>query len=185
MTEGDRHFGTLLRESELGKVTETASFSVIRDPSVTEKDAEKGIGAGSGPEISEPPKPLRPGCSHPGCRVPPEIASYIGPDGCAWCISHFPDKGPKQQATRNGAEVTRRRRIRFMPPETLNPDWSTPKALRAWLEDRAGRIERGEIDPPAVPTKLAEIARGTHTDEALEKLDGIEALIRARLGGAA
>ena len=66
---------------------------------------------------------------------------------------------------------------------TRSIDWSTPKALRAWLEDRAGRVERGELDLPAVPTKLAEIARATHNDEALEKLDGLEALIKQRLTG--
>jgi len=133
--------------------------------------------------VSEAPKPLRRGCSEPGCGVPAEIASFKHANGGAACISHAADRGPKQQATRNGAEVTRRRRIRFMPANTPIPDWSTPKALRAWLEDRAGRIERGEIDPPAVPVKLAEIARATHTDEALERLDSIEALIKARLLG--
>lgn len=114
------------------------------------------------------------------------MASYIGQDGRPWCISHFPDQGPKQQATRNGAEVTRRKRMKFMPADTPPPDWSTPKAIRAWLEDRAGRIERGELDQRVVPAKLAEIAKATHDSEAMERLDGLEALIRGRLlaGGA-
>lgn len=96
-----------------------------------------------------------------------------------------PEPGPKQQATRNGADGIRRKKIRYMPADTVNPDWGSPKALRAWLEDRAGRVERGELDLPAVPTKLAEIARGTLTDELLERLDSIEALIKARLIGSA
>ena len=177
MTERDARLGNSLRESELEKVTETASSSVIRHSSVT----EEGVDAGSRHEVSEAPKSLRRGCSEPGCGVPPEIASFKHASGGPACISHAVDRGPKQQATRNGAEVTRRRRIRFMPAATPNPDWSSPKALRAWLEDRAGRVERGEIDQPAVPVKLAEIARATHNDEALEKLDGLERLIRERL----
>lgn len=146
-----------------------------------------GTDAGSRPEISGDAKMLRPGCAQAGCGVRPEMASYRGPDGRRWCISHNPDPGPKQTAARNGGDVAgavkRRKKTRYMPASTQNPDWSTPKALRAWLEDRAGRVERGELDLPAVPVKLAEIARATHNDEALEKLDGLEALIKNRLLG--
>jgi hypothetical protein len=142
-----------------------------------------GTDARSVSEIAAAPKSLRTGCSEPGCGVPPSIAVYKHANGGPACISHAADQGPKQHATRNGAERTRRRRVRYMPDGTPDPDWSSPKALRAWLEDRGGRVERGELDLPAVPTKLAEIARGTYTDEALEKLDGLEALIKGRLLG--
>lgn len=139
-----------------------------------------GVDADSVRQDSEAAKRLGEGCSEPGCRVPPEWATFKGPDGRRWCISHNPDPLPKRLATSRGAERLRRK---FMPPDTPTPDWSSPKAIRAWLEDRAGRIERGELDQRVVPAKLAEIAKATHDSEALEKLDGLDALIRGRLTG--
>ncbi len=144
-------------------------------------DSREGLGALAGrQELSEA---KRLGCSAQGCAVPPEMASFIGPDGRAWCISHNPDPLPKRKATAKGGDAVVRRRLRAMPPGTPNPDWSSPKAIRAWLEDRAGRIERGELDKRAVPADLAKLAKETHDAEALEKLDGLEALIRSRLTG--
>jgi hypothetical protein len=122
------------------------------------------------------------GCSEPGCRVPPELARYKYPGGGRACISHAEDQRPKLDATRKGGHEKRRKETRGMPAGTPNPDWSTPKAIRAWLEDRAGRIERLELDQRNVPYKLAEIAKATHDSEALEKLGELEQLIRARLG---
>jgi hypothetical protein len=111
------------------------------------------------------------------------MASFRGPDGRRWCISHNPDPGPKQQATRNGGDGLRRKKIRYMPADTPTPDLSNSKAVRAYIEDRLGRIERGELDKRAVDTNLVGIARQTHQDELLEKLDGLEALIKSRLLG--
>jgi len=144
-----------------------------------------GINAGSVAVLSGDMKqPLR-RCSEPGCEVPEKFIKFGGPDGRWWCISHAPDQRPKLRASLRGAESTRRRKIKCMPSDTPTPDWSTPKAIRGWLEDRAGRIERGELDQRVVPAKLAEIAKATHDSEALEKLDGLEALIKGRLLGGA
>ncbi len=70
-----------------------------------------------------------------------------------------------------------------MPADTPTPDWSTPKAIRA--EDRDGRVERGELDKRAIPDELAKLAKSTHDSEGLERLDGLEQLIRERLGAVA
>jgi hypothetical protein len=112
---------------------------------------------------SDAPNVLRAGCVEPGCRVRPEMCVYTHATGGKACVSHAADQRPKIRATGTGGEAARRRKVRYMPADTLNPDWSTPKALRTWLEDRAGRVERGELDLPAVPTKLAEIARAPRT----------------------
>lgn len=181
MTQDDRHYGNSLRESEVEIVSKTASVTSSVIPSVM----GMGSDARSRSDISDDPNVLRPACAEPGCRVRPELCVYRHPSGGKACISHAADQKPKIRATGSGGEAARRRKVRYMPVNTLNPDWSTPKALRAWLEDRAGRVERGELDLPAVPVKLAEIARATHNDEALEKLDGLEALMRSRLTGSA
>jgi hypothetical protein len=131
----------------------------------------------------EAPKVLRSGCAEPGCGVMPSVAVYKHANGGAACISHAVDRGPKHRAAALAGESTRRKRIRFMAPGTPAPDWSTPKAIRAWLEDRAGRIERGELDARAVPSELAKIAKSTHDTEAIERLDSLEALIRQRMTG--
>jgi len=142
---------------------------------------ERGTDARAERRDSAEPKTLRPGCSASGCSVPPEMASFRGPDGRRWCISHNPDPLPKLKATTRGGDAATRRRIKSLPPGTPDPDWSSPKAIRAWLEDRAGRIERGELDKRVVPSDLAKLAKETHDSEALEKLDGLERLIRERL----
>src|SRR5262249_34005081 len=149
-------------------------------PVSTQKMGTDALAAADQPEARNV---LRAGCEEPGCRVPATMAVYTHLNGGKACISHAADQKPKIVATSSGGEKSRRRKVRYMPASTPNPDWSTPKALRAWLEDRAGRQERGELDLPAIPLKLAEIARATHNDEALEKLDGLEALIRQRLVG--
>jgi len=144
-----------------------------------------GTDANSRAEVTDDPKHLRVGCCEPGCGVPSSIAVYRHANGGAACISHAVDRGPKQQATRNGGAGARRKRVRFMPEDTPTPDLSSPKAVRGYIEDRLGRIERGELDKRAIDTNLVGIARQTHTDEMLEKLESIEALIRARLAGSA
>lgn len=132
----------------------------------------------------EGPKVLRPGCAEPGCGVPPSIAVYKHANGGRACISHATDRGPKHRAAALAGESTRRQRVRFMPAGTPTPDLSDSKAIRSYIEDRLGRIERGELDKRAVDTNLVNIARQTHTDELLEKLESIEAILRARaLGG--
>jgi len=109
------------------------------------------------------------------------MASFRGPDGRRWCISHNPDPTAKRRAVTRGGDGATRRRIRGLPVGTPDPDFSSPKAIRAWLEQRAGQIERLEVDPRVVPIKLAELAKQTHDAEALEKLDGLERLIKERL----
>ncbi len=143
--------------------------------------AERGVDALAPGEVSAEPKRLRPGCSDPGCSVPPEMAAFVGPDGRAWCISHNPDPLPKRKATARGGDAATRRRLKALPPGTPDPDWSSSKAIRTWLEQRAGMIERAELDPRVVPIKLAELAKQTHDSEALERLDGLERLIKERL----
>lgn len=125
------------------------------------------------------------GCAEPGCGVPAVFASFRGADGQRWCISHNPNRGPKYAATSAGGARARERAFNRMPSDTPSPDWSSPKAIRAWAEDRAGRIERGELDGKVMtaPIKLSEVAKATHDSEALEKLGELEQLIRARLGG--
>lgn len=123
-------------------------------------------------------------CSYPDCRVPASMLVYRDAEGNPACISHAANQSAKQQATSRGGARTRDRLMLRMPEGTPDPDWSSPKAIRAYLSDRAGRIERGELDPKAVPVKLAELAKATHDSEALEKLGELEQLIRARLGSA-
>jgi hypothetical protein len=107
---------------------------------------------------------------------------FRGSDGRNWCITHCDNQGPKQRATTRGGASKRRRETRVMPSGTPSPDWSTPKAIRSWAEDRAGRVERGELDQRVIPHELAKLAKATHDTELLEKLDGLEAMIRARVG---
>ncbi len=124
------------------------------------------------------------GCSYPGCAVPRSLASFRDVDGNPACISHAANQSAKQQATARGGARTRDRLLLKMPSDTPNPDWSSPKAIRSWAEDRAGRVERGELDGKvmSMPVKLSEVAKSTHDSEALEKLGELEQLIRARLG---
>src|SRR5438552_14275285 len=128
------------------------------DASMTETP-EGGVVALGVAQDSAERKRLPPGCSEPGCRIPPEMASFRGPDGRAWCISHNPDPLPKRKATARGGDAATRRRLKALPPGTPDPDWSTPKAIRTWLEQRGGMIERAELDPRVVPVKLAELAK--------------------------
>jgi hypothetical protein len=124
-------------------------------------------------------------CPHPGCRVPREMVRFKGSDGRAWCISHVDDQRAKQSATTKGGDAKRRKEKRVMPPDTPTPDWSTPKSIRAWAEDRAGRVERGQLDQKHIPHELAKLAKATHDTELLERLDSLEAMLRGRLGGGA
>src|SRR5690349_18339226 len=130
-----------------------------------------------GPLVADPA-----GCSHEGCRIPASLASYTTSDGRRWCISHNPDQRPKQDATTKGGAARARKDRKVMPEGSPAPDWSTPKAIRAWAEDRAGRVERGELDKRLVPQELAQLAKATHDSELLAKLDDLELLIRARTG---
>lgn len=68
-----------------------------------------------------------------------------------------------------------------MPPDTSDPDWSTPKALRAWAEQRAGAVERGELDKKRIPSELARLATETHEVEKLEELSADIVLIKQAL----
>ena len=142
---------------------------------------ERGVDAFASGTESPESKRLTSGCSSPGCRIPPEMATFRGPDGQTWCISHNPDPLPKRKATSKGGDAATRRRMRALPPSEPDPDWSSPKAIRAYLERRGGMIERGEIDKRVVPVDLAKLAKETHDAEALEKLDGLERLIKERL----
>src|SRR5262245_52019632 len=100
------------------------------------------------------------------------MAAYRDAEGQRWCIGHNPNRGPHRAATSKGGVRTRDRLMLRMPSDTPSPDWSSPKAIRAWAEDRAGRIERGELDGRvmSMPVKLSEVAKATHDSEALEKL---------------
>lgn len=147
---------------------------------------EMGTHAPAVAPAPEAPNVLSGGCSEPGCRVRPALCVYRHASGGKACISHAADQRPKTLATASGGEAARRRKVRFMPAETPDPDWSSPKAIRKWLEERAGLIERGELDKQALPADLAKLAKETHDAEALEKLDGLERLIKERLlGGSA
>ena len=68
-----------------------------------------------------------------------------------------------------------------MPPDSADPDWSTPKALRAWAEQRAGAVERGALDKKVIPAELARLARETHEVEKLDDLSGEIAAIKQAL----
>ena len=140
--------------------------------------------SGAAGEVRAAVKRASEGCSEPGCGVPAPMAAFMDHDGRRWCISHAPNQAAKQQATRKGGNRTRDRALLRMPSDTPPPDWSSPKAIRTWAEDRAGRIERGELDGRvmAMPVKLSEVAKATHDTEAMEKLGELEQLIRARLG---
>src|SRR5262245_3542984 len=82
-----------------------------------------------------------------------------------------------------GARAAAARRVRFMPVGSANPDWSSVQAIRAWAEERAGRVERGELDARAVPHELAKLAKATFDAEAQERL--LDALLRLEHGGGA
>jgi hypothetical protein len=111
------------------------------------------------------------------------MVRFKGADGRLWCISHADDQTAKQRATTKGGDAKRRKERKVMPEGSPSPDWSTPKAIRAWAEDRGGRVERGELDKRVVPQELAMLAKQTHDSELLAKLDDLELLIRARLAG--
>src|SRR5262245_56328717 len=82
-----------------------------------------------------------------------------------------------------GARAAAARRVRFMPADSANPDWSSVQAIRAWAEERAGRVERGELDARAVPHELAKLAKATCDAEAQQQL--VDALLSLEKGGAA
>ena len=101
------------------------------------------------------------------------MVTFTDAAGRHWCISHNPDQRAKQEATSKGGDAKRRKERKVMPPDSPDPDWSTPKALRAWAEQQAGAVERGELDKRVVPQELARLARETHEVEKLEEL-GLE-----------
>jgi hypothetical protein len=117
------------------------------------------------------------------------MASFTTPDGRRWCISHNPDPRAKQDAITKGGAAKARKERKVMPPDSPDPDWSTPKALRAWAEQRAGAIERGELDKKVIPQELARLARETHEVEKLEELSAeigaIKQALRDRAEGRA
>ena len=98
------------------------------------------------------------------------MATFTDAEGRRWCISHNPDQRPKAAATTEGGKAMQRKLRKVMPAGTPDPDWSSPKALRAWAEQRAGAVERGELDKRVVPQELARLARETHEVEKLEEL---------------
>jgi len=151
---------------------------VTEDQDVSRR-GEKGRQTDDSAKPIEAKKSLLSSCSWEGCRVPPKFIRASG-----FCISHEPGGEAHHRAVSKGAESTMRRRFKgVMPQGTADPDWSSRKSILAYLQDRGGRQERGELNPAVIPYKLAELARSLHADEALEKLDGIEQLIRARLNG--
>jgi len=95
--------------------------------------------------------------------------------------------GEAQKAVSSGGDAKRRKEKRVMPPDSPDPDWSTPKALRAWAEQRAGAVERGELDRKHIPGDLARLARETHEVEKLEELSAeihaIKSALRDRVEG--
>ena len=129
--------------------------------------------------------PLQPSgaCPHAGCRVPAGMVTFKGRDGRLWCISHVDDQAPKLRAARRGGDEKRRRESKVMPSDSLDPDFSSPKSIRAWCESRAGLVERGQLDQRRLPVELAKLARATHEIELLSRLDDLEGLIRRRLSG--
>lgn len=117
------------------------------------------------------------------------MASFVDATGASWCISHAPNQAPKQKAVSSGGDAKRRKERKIMPPDSPDPDWSTPKALRAWAEQRAGAVERGELDRKHIPGDLARLARETHEVEKLEELSAeihaIKSALRDRAEGRA
>jgi hypothetical protein len=82
-----------------------------------------------------------------------------------------------------GGKASAAKRIRVMPSDTPTPDWSDVKALLAYLEDRGGRQERGELDGRVIPYEAVKVAKGLLELKILERLDGIEALLAKALSG--
>jgi hypothetical protein len=158
---------------------------MIPEPPMPPADAtpRMGVDAPAPAALSVEAKRPSAGCPHPGCGARPEWVTFPGSDGRLYCISHTDDQSAKLRATRKGGQETRIRTKKVMPAGSLTPDWSTPKAIRAWAEDRGGRVERGELDKRVVPQELAMLAKQTHDTELLAKLDDLELLIRARLSG--
>jgi hypothetical protein len=115
--------------------------------------------------------------------VPRNLVIFKGSDGRLWCINHCDNQGPKQTAATRGGASKRRKEPKVVPAGSADPDFSSPKSIRAWCESRAGMVERGELDKRVVPDKLTHLAKATHDSELLAKLDDLELLIRARLAG--
>ena len=117
------------------------------------------------------------------------MASFVDTGGARWCISHAPNQDPKHRAVTSGGDAKRRKERKVVPTGTPDPDWSTPKALRAWAEQRAGAVERGELDRKHIPAELARLARETHEVEKLEELgaeiQAIKQALRDRAEGRA
>ena len=78
-------------------------------------------------------------CSHPGCGVKGSWASFTTSDGRHWCISHNPDRRPKQNAVSKGGFASARKRLAEQPL-----DLSTPRAQAQVLELVAGGVLFGK-----------------------------------------
>jgi hypothetical protein len=69
-----------------------------------------------------------------------------------------------------------------------DPDFSSPAAIVTWCALMAGKVSRGEFtDFKGLDqqTKLARLALDSHGVAALEQLDQLEKMVRARIAGVA
>jgi hypothetical protein len=96
-------------------------------------------------------------------------------DGKARCLSHALDPvrvRQREERNRRGGE-NRRKRLDGEP----TPDFESKQKIRAFLARLAGATLRNEVDCRLVDTavRCASTAANTHDDEALERLDKLEA----------
>ena len=117
-----------------------------------------------------------PECAQPGCGVKGSWASFVDAEDRHWCISHNPDGRAKQDAVSKGGDAKRRKERKVLPPDSPDPDWSSPKALRAWAEQRAGAVERGELDKKVIPEGLARLLedRGQLDTQHAKEIDSLQ-----------
>lgn len=120
-------------------------------------------------------------CVHPGCAASPGLVVVEAHDGVPRCLSHAEDATRvrrREERNRTGGEH-RRKRLDGEP----DPNFESKQKIRAFLSRLAGATLRNEVDPKLVDTavRCASTAANTHDDEALERLDKLEARL---FGGA-
>lgn len=105
----------------------------------------------------------------------------VDSDGEVRCLTHTTDAvRMRTRDERNLAGgLNRRRRLEG----EADPNFESKKRIRQFLSRLAGATLRNEVDPKLVDTavRCASTAASTHDDEAMERLDRLE----ARLFGAA
>jgi hypothetical protein len=82
--------------------------------------------------------------------------------------------------TRGGS----RSRVGPVVPGSADPDFSSPRRIRAVCSRVAGRVMRGELDERLADrvVALGELARRTFSDDLLQKLEQLEEVLRRSPG---